>query len=286
MKNPLPRLYLATVLLLLLACSPEEEIAEEELPSSSIPNFKNYDDLQEAQVMILGTLHFDETALEASAQAGIDSLLIKLARYAPTKIVLEWEPSRQAETNRQYQAFLRDSFDISQRYNEVYQLGFQLGKRLQHDSLFLFDDQTPFIGSLEDFSFDGFTTYADANDAGFYDKHLDSLIQFFTHNQEILRTKSLHEHICWLNAPEMQHINAQRMHMFEVRAGIQDSWIGPDWLGRWYQRNVRMMSNVLTFSAPGDRILIIVGDNHKWILDTLFGFTPDFEVVSSWEILQ
>lgn len=55
------------------------------------------------------------------------------------------------------------------------------------------------------------------------------------------------------------------MHMYEIRVGIQN-WLGPDWLSRWYQRNIRMASNILKLAENKDRILIIVGDNHKWIL--------------------
>ena len=285
MKNLYLWITLIAVVLLPVACSQQENVVEE-APSTPSPVFKNYDGLREAQVMVVGTKHFDETVLESDSQIAIDSLIAKLANFHPTKIVLEWEPHRQTTTNERYRAFLSDSFDISQRPNEVYQLGFRLGKHLGHDSLFLFDDQTPFIGSLEGFTFDGFLEHAEANDTGFYDRYLDSIKQYFTHNQEVLSQMPLDQQIAWLNAPEKQRINAQRMHMLEVRVGIQDSWMGPDWVGRFYQRNTRMMANVLKITQKGDRILIIVGDNHKWILDTLFGFTPDFELVSSWEMLQ
>ena len=63
-------------------------------------------------------------------------------------------------------------------------------------------------------------------------------------------------------------------------------WIGPDWLGRWYQRNIRMMGNVMQIANNDDRILIIVGDNHKWTLDMLFENAPDFKVVSSSDYLK
>ena len=44
-------------------------------------------------------------------------------------------------------------------------------------------------------------------------------------------------------------------------------WVGPDWLGRWYRRNVRMLANLVKMNQPEERILILVGDNHKWTLD-------------------
>lgn len=284
--RPIIHLFFSSFLLLLVACndssSSSAPITDEPTPS----DLKNYDNLQSREVMVVGTKHFDESVLEPEHQKDIDKLIEKLAAYEPTKVVLEWEPHRQAKTNEDYQSYLQGDFDITTRYNEVYQLGFRLAKQLGHDSLFLFDDQTPFIGSLDGFTFDSFSEYAEQNDAGFYDIHLDSLMDHFNYNQELLKKEGLAQQISWLNSPEHQHINAQRMHLFEVRVGIQENWLGPDWVGRWYQRNVRMMSNVLKFSEANDRILIIVGDNHKWVLDDLFRYTPDFKLASSWEQLR
>jgi hypothetical protein len=75
------------------------------------------------------------------------------------------------------------------------------------------------------------------------------------------------------------------MHMYELRAGIGDNWMGPDWLARVYQRNLRMMAHLLKISEPGDRLLVVVGDNHKWTLEDLMSKTPDLEVVSSFNYL-
>ncbi len=56
-------------------------------------------------------------------------------------------------------------------------------------------------------------------------------------------------------------------------------------LARWYQRNIRMAANVLKISQPNDRLLIFVGDNHKWVLDSLFAKIPELTLVDSWQYL-
>ncbi len=247
---------------------------------------KNFDSLAHSTVMILGTFHFDSTMLAQNHQSQLSRVVSALAAFHPTKVVLEWEPSRLTETNRQYRLFLRDSFDISDKPNEIYQIGFKVAKALEHDSVYLFDDQTEYIGSLDNFSFRSFNTYARQNDDGFYNKYENELIETWEHNQSLLDSHSLYDRLMLMNSPQAAKINAQRMHLYEVRVGIQKNWMGPDWLGRWYRRNVRMMSNVLKLAEEGDRILIIVGDNHKWTLDMLFEHTPDFELESSWHLLQ
>ena len=165
-------------------------------------------------------------------------------------------------------------------------MGFRLAKAMRHDSLYFFDNQTEFIGSLENFSFSNFGEYAKTNDAGFFDKYEKKIIATHTGNQNLLKEMSLLKEIILRNSPKAQRVNAQRMHSYEVRVGIQKNWIGPDWLGRWYRRNVRMLANVIKMNQPNDLILIIVGDNHKWTLDMLFENTPEFELVSSWGLFN
>lgn len=282
--NRLPITLLLITLLFSCTSKKEQIITAETIPLES--PLKNYDSLAFAKVMVLGTFHFSKDMLEEGKEDEIIEVIEVLAKYQPTKIVLEWEPSMSDRANRAYQLYLKDSFDISIRENEVFQLGFRMAQELNHDSLFMFDNQTEYLGSLDNFSFDSFGAYAKENDDGFYNKYEEQVSEVFSYNQHLLENLSFIKQLSLLNSPEAQRINAQRMHMYEVRVGIQKNWIGPDWLGRWYQRNIRMMANVLKFAEKQDRILIIVGDNHKWTLDMLFENTPDFEVVSSYEFLN
>lgn len=270
----------------LWACHPQKVEPSPTRLELAAGELKGYDSLAESKVMVVGTSHFKKNVLAAESQEQLQALIQRLATFQPTKIVLEWEPELLARTNREYQAYWAGTFAIAERENEVYQLGFRLGLYMGHDSLYLFDDQTEFIGSLENFSFGAFTEYAIQNDGDFYDKHEETLLETFRYNQGILEGYALYDRIALLNSPTAQQVNAHRMHMYEIRVGIQKNWIGPDWLGRWYRRNVRMVGNILKLAEAGDRILIIVGDNHKWTLDMLFRNIPDFEVVSSWELLK
>lgn len=244
-----------------------------------------FDTINRSKVLVLGIHHFSKDVLSPKNQPDLENLAVLLSKFAPTKIVLELEPSRMAKLNSEYQKYLLEPSFIEDRHNEVYQLGFRLARRMNHDSIYAFDDQTEFIGSLEGFTFDSFGTYAQENDTGFYDRYIPEITKKFQANQEIFKAQNLIDQILLRNSPKAQNFNAQRMHSLEIRVGIQKSWIGPDWLGRFYRRNVRMAANVLKFNVPKDRILIIVGDNHKWILDEIFKDTPDFELVPSWDFL-
>ncbi|OJJ15760.1 hypothetical protein BKI52_36165 [marine bacterium AO1-C] len=246
---------------------------------------KTYEHLTLAKVMVVGTNHFKKEVLNPQKQSDLQRLITALAQFKPTKVVVEWNPKKLKQTNEEYQKYLKGKFSIDQKTNEVYQIGFRLAKKMKHDMIWLFDNRPAFIGSLEGFTFEKFLKFADKNDKGFYDKHLKTITEVWNYNKALMKKLNLYDYFALINSSKMSKINAQRMHAFETRVGIQNTWMGPDWLGRWYQRNVRMMSNVLKMAKKGDRILIIVGDNHKWVLDRLFKNAPDFEVVPSGEHL-
>lgn len=280
--------WLVLLCLLIIACHAQK--ATQEKVSSQLPTLRTQSVTEKAKVMVLGTYHFRQEEhydeLSPENQAHIQQILTALAAFEPTKVVVEWEPSRSAKTNEAYRSFVQGEFRIDTLPNEVFQLGFRMAQKMGHDSIYLFDDKTPYIGSLDGFTFEKLTAYANQNDQGFYNRHEAAIRDRYQHNEQLINSQNLYDNLLLRNSPEAVKVDAERMHMYEMRVGIQKNWMGPDWLGRYYRRNIRMMTNVLTSAdVEKDRILIIVGANHKWVLDDLFEYTPDFELVSSYDYL-
>ena len=279
---------LITISLLITACHIQKGIQQEK--TAALPSLKVDAVSEKAKVMVLGTYHFRQEQnydeLSPENQTQIQRILTALAAFQPTKVVVEWEPSRSEKVNQTYRSFLQGEFKIDTLSNEVFQLGFRMAQKMGHDSIYLFDDKTPYIGSLEGFSFEGLGEYANQNDKGFFDRYESLIGDRYMYNKKLIESQNLYDNLLLRNSLEAGQVNAERMHMYELRVGIQKNWMGPDWLGRFYRRNIRMMANVLQFADTGkDRILIIVGENHKWVLDDLFEYTPDFQVVSSYDYL-
>ncbi len=265
------------IAILLYSCiSNEPSVQQEEIIGP-------FDKLAKSEIMILGIFHFgqqDQFDIQSkSGQAAIQELLDKLKEFKPTKVVIEKEAKHASHFNKLYQKYKAGTFSIDTLYNEVYQVGFRLANQLSHDSIWLFDDHPPFIGSLEGFTFDSLQAYAQAKDSGYFDLYEDRIMETWDSISTVRDTLELVDYVRFLNSPEMQRYNIHRMHMYEYRIGTGDNFIGSDWLGRYYQRNLRMLANIMKFNNIGeDRILVVVGSNHKWILDQLISNTPEFEL--------
>ena len=240
--------------------------------------------LAKSEIMVLGTFHFnqqDQFDIQSKInQAAIRELIDKLKKFRPTKIVIEKEAKYSGYFNELYQQYRKGIFSIDSLDNEVYQVGFRLAEQLGHDSIWLFDDHPAFIGSLEGFSFDSLQAYAQANDAGYFDLYEEEITAVWDSINTVGDTLELVDYVSLLNSPQMQRYNIHRIHMYEYRIGTGDNFIGADWLGRFYQRNLRMLANIMKFNSIGeDKILVVVGSNHKWILDQLILNTPEFRLV-------
>ncbi len=241
------------------------------------------------EVLIVGTYHFDQESnydeLDANNQRQLEKLMTRLQKFDATRVFVEKDPKYDSIYNQGYQDYLESDDFITDKENEVFQLGFRMAKRLGHDSIYLFDNKPPFVGSLENFAFASFDKYMDSVDVKFNMKHFDQINKVYRHNDSVMNTLDLYDNMKRLNSTDIANYDISRMHMLEVRFGTNTEWLGADWLGRWYQRNIRMMMHVLKKSEPNDKVLLFVGSNHKWILEQLMNNTPDFKVVNAYDFL-
>jgi hypothetical protein len=103
---------------------------------------------QKIKVYIVGTFHFDGSAGDVyntfkedmktpENQRQLDDLVRRLAKATPDRVFVEWTTNRQGYVDTTYQLYLRNEFELGN--NEVYQVGYRLGKLLQHQHIYCAD---------------------------------------------------------------------------------------------------------------------------------------------------
>ncbi|MEM8586019.1 MAG: DUF5694 domain-containing protein [Bacteroidota bacterium] len=246
---------------------------------------------ERAQVMLMGTFHFDYPNLDAhvtdeSNQVNVNDekraqelreLLDYVARFQPTKIVVERWP--ESNTDDYYQSYLAGDFEL--RRSEVYQIGFRLAKRFGHEHIYPCDAATletslsyhpdsavlhPILDSIyQDWDFSGDSKY---------DTRYSSLYDF---EDEMLANVSLLEFFLYENSPHRIRRGHGAYLVGDFELGYQR---GADALAlHWYSRNLRIFRNIQRISEPNDRVLVIFGAGHLGILRQQFESTPEFELI-------
>lgn len=239
----------------------------------------------DVEVMLLGTFHFTgggndlvnpkvDDFLAPSRQAEIEIVLDKLEAYAPDKIMLELELRFEDEFNQEYNRYLDGIHALG--VNERQQLGMRLAARLGHERLYAID-------------FDNFLDYRGALAAAkkLGQNHLLQAMEAETEATKALLEKqrhlSLQDRLIALNTV------SNFDHNFFMRIAQMGSVEDPQGALQtltWWERNLVMFARTAQYAEPGDKILIIVGSGHNYILHEFFSSADGFTLRSPVKYLK
>ncbi|OJJ14479.1 hypothetical protein BKI52_42625 [marine bacterium AO1-C] len=241
------------------------------------------------QVLVLGSFHFNrkrdgsdvisKNHLNISSkenQKQIQELVSKLKKFRPTIIAIEWRPKRQKLLDSLYLKYKKGQWKLGK--HESFQLGFRLAKMFNHDKLYAVDNrppQLPSVNKLEDIE-----KYAASLNQTKLLHAYDAANKKYNGYLDNLQTKMyVKDYLLLLNSPVNTVRSKQLWLTGLVNLGVGDSYVGADLTGHWFQRNTRIFVNIRHLAKKkSERILVIYGNAHKWILDELFQAAPDFKV--------
>jgi len=241
-----------------------------------------------AQVLVVGSYHMSNPGLDAvnitaddvlapKRQREIEDLASRLARFQPTKVAVEIPFGRDSASNALYRRHLRGEHALDR--TEMQQLGFRVAKAAGLPRIY------------------GIDYDLDVNVA-------TVLVWGLTHGQPELATaaQSLSARLVAEADSMMKHatvteivraLNSARadsahgLYMAALRVGADTSYPGATMTARWYERNLRIVSNVLRLiDAPSDRVLVIIGAAHGPILRELLGRVPGVRVMPPGDALR
>jgi hypothetical protein len=249
--------------------------------------------------MILGAFHFHNPNLDTAQFRGIDvrtpqrqqeieALVDDLARFRPTRVALEIRVSegdgqetrpspRGPEIQQEYQAYRAGEFAITSA-NEVYQLGFRLAGRLNHEEVYPVD----FGLALDIPELMAYAAEHDREFAGWFQDYIADATRQIDGMQQ---TGTINQNLRWMNDPETLAL-AQAGYARMAAVGAGDSYIGARVATQWYERNIHIFGNLSRLAAPGERILLIVGQGHAPILRQLVEDHPALELVEPNDYLR
>ncbi len=268
--------------------------------------------------MLLGVYHFDNPGMDThnmelddylseSRQNEIKEVVELLQEYNPTKIFIEFTPDIQPMLDSLYYMYLEDKITleyINGARNEVYQIGFRLGKRLDGIEIVAVDHPGNWLGPYADF-------IADTLSLDFYNEKQANRTVEIEERQNRFLENSIRENLIYINDPKSIAGNhdyynnvaikvkdtAEIMFTYQETEAEIDGLpylmrsfdfnnIGVDLVTEWYKRNLFIYRNIIENVETDDRILIIFGQGHIHYLNQLLSDNPEFDLVSPNEVLD
>jgi hypothetical protein len=236
-------------------------------------------------LMIVGVAHlearhdvhnsvFNDSPLSAERQAQIETVVEHLVRFHPTKVLIE-APYGDPIWNTRYHEYLAGKFALGA--NEVYQFGFKLAARAGNTAIYPIDTWGP--ASPDDKRIDAYLT---SHFNSVQDPTSDALI---ARGDALERSGTYLELLRLLNTDASVRANAS---WYPVMAGMgrEADNAGASYVAAWYTRNVYIFSNILSVIRPGDRVVVIMGQGHKYLLSEMAKLDPNIAYVDALQYLR
>ena len=243
------------------------------------------------QILVLGTFHFASNQdavkhgeidiLGAQRQTEIQELNDKLAAFAPDRIMVEWKVVEdQPYVDSTYAEYLAARFAL--RANEVYQVGYRQAQRfntgppqcIDADGLFLYDTLT-YAAEI-------------SGKTAWFEAYMDSVLTVAVADDSLLTQQRITDVLRRMNAADGTRLSLAVNGVFAAaQLGPLGNDAGAEFIGQWYLRNIRMYANICGSARTTDqRILVIVGNGHRPIIEQMLRADPAWEVLSAEQYLK
>ncbi|MDX1630123.1 MAG: DUF5694 domain-containing protein [Fulvivirga sp.] len=244
---------------------------------------------KKTQIAILGVFHFDGTTDMASVkinnlhsiqrQAELKSIVEKLKEFNPTKILVEYPAESNDRLFTSYTNYLsgKDTLNSS----ETHQIGFRLTKALGHKKLYGIDHklEMPMQKIME---------YCQQNDRmGDFQALANSIVTFAQRETQKLEGMMLTEFLVHMNSENYDQMFYDLYYYNMLDYGNIDNEAGIEYATSWYKRNLNIFKNLTeTFDGTDDRVLVIIGSNHRAGLKQFVEARNDMEYVEVSQYLK
>jgi hypothetical protein len=240
------------------------------------------------EVMVLSSFHMmggdngdlvlvrPRDVLSEAMQTEIASVIDGLAAFQPTVVAVERIAKDQTTLVDHVFVNFRPE-QLRKERDERVQLGFRLATQAKTSRVFAIDIHNGF-------PFAEVEAWAKANQrhSGFLQEQ-EALQKVGAEFQRSLKTDSLVQTLVKLNtAPFL----GNDMYYQMLSYGSGDAWPGVDLASRWFERNALIFGRLMKVARPGDRIVVVYGAGHHFLLKHFVENTPGYRYVSPLPFLK
>jgi len=242
-------------------------------------------------LMVVGVAHFDNPArdvvntkvdnvLTPKRQKEIIAVVDQLAKFHPNHVAVEWQATKQEKLDARYAAYRAGTYELTS--DERDQLGLRLAAKLQLPRVDAVDwlDEPP--GKDEDYDFESYATAPEAK------ARLTALRDPKRGGEKssVLGRTTMGGFLAYLNSSEQ--LNEKNSEYFDYALLSDDEKApGANWVGAWHTRNLRIFAKLVRIAEkPNDRVLVIYGAGHAYLLNQYATESHAFRIERPVELLQ
>jgi len=238
------------------------------------------------EVMILGTYHManpgrdihnlkTDDVLVDKRQRELAAVAAGLAKFRPTKVAVEQAVDHGAPAKLpRYHDYLDGKLDDSR--NEVVQVGFRLARAMKLAEVYGIDVDGDFpYEAVQKFADDGHPQLAEqlASTGADVERMLKGL-------EETLKAGTVSQGLRYMNEPK-RILEDNAFYSKLLRYGAGNEQPGAALLTAWQGRNNQICARLMQLAEPDDRIAVLYGSGHAFLLRRCVQDMPGFKLVEA-----
>lgn len=229
------------------------------------------------EILIVGTQHYHESFSRSDPDEqfldSIDTLRDSLIKFQPTRICIEQEEKIQDVINESFKRYNPTVF----YKNEAYDLGFYTAKKLNLDSVVAMD------WMKQDYGVNGMSDayeWSQSNDGSF----ISLIEEMQSYHDKLSELNDSYKITLELNKPEIYKRDEE---LYGQMMLLGDDWTTSiPWLTWWYKRNMIMVNNITQNLNNNDKVIVIIGSGHVYILKQLLETSYKFNLMTFYDWVE
>lgn len=234
------------------------------------------------QVMVLGTYHFGnpgadlhnvqaDDVLSPHRQAELEAVSRALSRFRPTLVAVESQADDMpGRSLKRFDDFVAGRTEL--RRNEIDQIGFRLARQLGHAHVIGID-------APGEFPFEALQAHAEAQGRGAeLQRSIDEVGARTKAFEARARGSSIGALLRLLNEPTRIR-DDHAWYVQALRYGAGPVQPGAALLAAWTARNIAICARLVQSAQPGDRVLVVYGAGHGFLLRQCVQQMPGWRLV-------
>ncbi|MEZ4875880.1 MAG: DUF5694 domain-containing protein [Flavobacteriaceae bacterium] len=275
----------AAAFVIMVSC--QQPSTKTPLPATETPAVQ--EGPEKIKVLNFATFHMGNTSDASSVefdeqnkknQQDAKEIATMISTFKPTVICVEIPPAYNDELNQAYQAYLNDPSKASAYYGEIGLVAFEVGRLNHITKLYGIDHKMNYnylidediVNVIDSTTYNAFKVdpLASVKDLDIQDVNLPLL--------EKLRRMNDPRFLDFLIV-----VNADML----AYVGTNEGFEGADEAAKYYQRNLRIYSNLNRIPLTReDRVFILSGGSHTAFLNEFMKRSPKYEVVNALDYLK
>jgi len=238
------------------------------------------------EVMILGTYHMSNPGKDIHNLKADDVLVEKrqreladvaagLAKFKPTKVVVEQPVDNGAPAKLpRYHDYLDGKMADSR--NEVAQVGYRLGKQMKLAEVWGIDVEGDFpFEAVQKFAEDGHPQLA--KQLASLGADVETMLKGL---EDTLKSGTVSQGLRYLNDPK-RIVEGNSFYSMLLLYGAGNEQPGATLLTAWEGRNNQICARLMQLAQPDDRIVVLYGSGHAFLLRRCVQDMPGFKLVEA-----